>query len=475
MSYNLTTMQSIYHGQDEIVEITYNGSSIYHKSSGPDYTEPFYVENTSNENETLNIVKNDDRAPTLTIEYSTDKTVWNTFGTTSTTALTRTLQAGDKLYLRCSTNSWYASYSYNTITGVSKVGGNIMSLLYGSNFTGQETNFPSESTNNLFLLFYNNTRLIDASNLLLPATTLAESCYTGMFFGCTALTTAPELPATTLANGCYQQMFYGCTSLTTAPALPATTLATYCYNNMFYGCTSLTSAPALPATTLAQSCYDSMFNGCTSLTSAPALPATTLAQSCYNNMFSGCTSLTSAPALPATTLADYCYQSMFDGCTSLTTAPALPATTLAESCYSGMFYNCTSLTSAPALPATTLADSCYDEMFYGCTSLTTAPELPATTLADYCYQSMFNGCTELTTAPELPATTLADSCYQSMFDGCRSLNNVKCLAENGFDSGDPTYTWLDGVADDGTFVKKSGVSWESGEDGIPYTWSVIEV
>lgn len=30
--YNLTTMQSIYHNQDEIVEITYNGSSVYQKA-----------------------------------------------------------------------------------------------------------------------------------------------------------------------------------------------------------------------------------------------------------------------------------------------------------------------------------------------------------------------------------------------------------------------------------------------------------
>ena len=36
-------------------------------------------------------------------------------------------------------------------------------------------------------------------------------------------------------------MFYGCTSLTTAPELPATTLATDCYGFMFRDCTLLTS------------------------------------------------------------------------------------------------------------------------------------------------------------------------------------------------------------------------------------------
>jgi hypothetical protein len=125
------------------------------------------------------------------------------------------------------------------------------------------------------------------------------------------------LPATTLAVACYRNMFYGCTSLTTAPELPATTLADYCYYQMFYGCTSLTTAPELPATELEDDCYTQMFQGCTSLTTAPKLPATTLTYRCYNGMFQGCTSLTVAPYLPAETLADQCYDSMFNGCSSL--------------------------------------------------------------------------------------------------------------------------------------------------------------
>lgn len=173
------------------------------------------------------------------------------------------------------------------------------------------------------------------------------------------------------------------------------TMATSCYSSMFNGCTSLTQAPALPATTLASNCYYSMFNGCTSLTQTPALPATTLADYCYYSMFNDCTSLTQAPTLPATTLKDNCYGSMFSNCTSLTQTPTLPAMTLATSCYTYMFSDCTSLTQAPALPATTLKDKCYTYMFTGCTALTQVPALPATTLKDKCYSGMFNGCTSL--------------------------------------------------------------------------------
>ena len=254
---------------DNIKKIYLNNSVVWPTGisstpPGPDYTEPFYVENISNENETLNIVKNSYSAPTLTIEYSTDRTTWQTLGTTSTTALTITLAPGDKVYLRCSTNAWWEMWNSNSILGISKVGGNIMSLLYGSNFTGQERSFPSNSSYNFGEIF-NDYILISASELLLPATTLANGCYRYMFDGCTSLTTAPALPATTLASYCYSSMFWGCTSLTTAPALPATTLAVGCYSGMFGFCPALTTAPALPATTLAQSCYSSMFHGCTSL------------------------------------------------------------------------------------------------------------------------------------------------------------------------------------------------------------------
>ena len=209
--------------------------------------------------------------------------------------------------------------------------------------------------------------LLNWKNYSTVETQNARFC--NLFQDCTALTSAPELPATTLAESCYSAMFSGCKSLKSAPKLPATTLALGCYNSMFSGCTSLTSVPTLSATELANYCYNLMFDGCTSLTSAPTLSATTLAEGCYQFMFVGCSNLQEAPELPATTLAFGCYNSMFSGCTSLTSAPTLSATTLAESCYSGMFYGCTSLTSTPELPATTLANACYQFMFGGCTNL----------------------------------------------------------------------------------------------------------
>ncbi len=283
------------------------------------------------------------------------------------TITTPTISMGEKVI-------WKGISQYHGISGAStvnctfsstskyKISGNIMSILYGDNFNNsimlpQPYTSGSRRKCTLGRIFGGNTKLTSAENLILPATTLAESCYSSMFQGCTSLTTAPELPATTLANACYQTMFNGCTSLTTAPVLPATTLASSCYASMFSGCTSLITTPELPATTLAKNCYASMFDGCTSLTTAPELPATTLANNCYASMFYGCRALTTAPELPATTLADNCYQYMFKDCTSLTTAPVLPATTLAKSCYNYMFSGCSRLNYIKAMFTTTPSTS----------------------------------------------------------------------------------------------------------------------
>ena len=361
---------------------------------------------------------------------------------------------GDKVQWKGINNVFYyydessdvESDGYFTSTHTVDVEGNIMSLLYGDNFSDKRSLEGREGAFAGLFSYDDNLQIISAENLVLPATTLASSCYVSMFNGCTSLTTAPELPATTLANNCYQYMFYGCTSLTTAPELPATTLANNCYDSMFYDCTSLTTAPDLPATTLADYCYANMFYGCSSLTTPPELPATTLAEGCYNSMFQGCTSLTTAPELPATTLANYCYRYMFSGCTSLTTALELHATTLAQEC-------CVS-------------------MFAGCTSLTTAPGLPATTLVRYCYSNMFEGCTSLVTAPELPATTLANNCYQYMFYNCTSLNYIKAMFTTTPSTSYTAY-WVSGVASTGTFVKNSAAAWNvTGVNGIPSGWTV---
>ena len=70
-------------------------------------------------------------------------------------------------------------------------------------------------------------------------------------------------------------MFDGCTNLIAAPALPATKLADYCYSYMFSGCKSLVVAPVLPATELVNGCYNCLFLGCDKLNYIKAMFLTT--------------------------------------------------------------------------------------------------------------------------------------------------------------------------------------------------------
>ena len=223
------------------------------------------------------------------ISYSIDN--GHTWSDLAADTNTPTVTRGNKVLWRGEmtpiTNRGVGTFSS---TGKFKAQGNIMSLLFGADFKGQTDLTGKDYA--FYRLFSSNSNLVNVQNLSLPATTLAESCYDSMFYGCTSLVNAPTLPATTLAGYCYSYMFYGCTNLVNAPSvLPATTLAGGCYTCMFRNCTSLVNAPTLPATTLAVYCYQNMFNGCTSLVKAPTLPATTLEYSCYQFMFDGCTKL----------------------------------------------------------------------------------------------------------------------------------------------------------------------------------------
>jgi len=244
---------------------------------------------------------------TRTIQISTDKTNWTSYTSSTIPPTLATLNTGDKLYVKGSNNNYATSttdYNYFNSTKQFNVYGNIMSLIYGDNFI-ERTTLPSTYT---FCGIFRSSKIVDTSNLILPATTLTTYCYYWMFRDCTSLTSAPELPAKTLTNYCYTGMFYGCTSLTNTPKLPATTLATSCYHTMFKGCTSLKTAPKLGARTMKQTCYFGMFQGCTSLTTAPELPATTLVQGCYQYMFYNCTKLNSIKCLATNISATKCTQ-----------------------------------------------------------------------------------------------------------------------------------------------------------------------
>ena len=171
---------------------------------------------------------------------------------------------------------------------------------------------------------------------------------------------------------------------------------------------------------------------------------------------------------------EYQFENLFKGDTGLLSAEnlLLPAKNINWGAYEGMFWNCTNLTTPPAvLPATITKISSYTQMFQGCTSLTTMPIISAT--SDYS-QFMFAGCTSLT------ETTTLNRGDDNMFVGCTNLSYIKCLAYHPAsmsedDLKQKNFNWVENVSPTGTFVKKRGSKWLTGNHGIPENWTVVEV
>lgn len=417
----------------------------------------FSIDDGNNWTETANVDGEEVVVTTPTIKAG-DKVLWKS-NAVQFCYQTDTAEVGSDMPLE------NAGFSTFKSSGKYNIYGNIMSLLYGDNFTNKKTFKPYVSTGYgagafTYLFTWNygwaeywddptkfNEKIISTKYLSLPATTLADYCYYGLFLSCNKMVDCPELPSTNLAAACYKEMFYLCDSMLVAPELPATEMKTECYREMI--------------------------DRCRSLKVAPELPATTLAPYCYMGMFSTDPLLTKAPELPATELEPYCYYGLFYNNTGLITPPSeLPATVMKERCYNGLFSGCSSLKYSPSLPATTLAPWCYYGMYMGCLSLEEAPKLPAMTLTDSCYRRMFDNCPSLTTAPVLPATELVANCYIQMFRNCSKLSYIKALFTTT-PSNTTTSNWVQNVASNGTFVKNSSATWtNTGTNAVPNGWQI---
>ena len=108
-------------------------------------------------------------------------------------------------------------------------------------------------------MFYQCRNLVSVPSSL-PAQVMKVNCYASMFEECVSLRKAPFLGSSQLAVGCYMDMFKTCNLLNEVQEiLPATELKESCYSGMFYHCMALRTAPTLPANELVSKCYYQMF------------------------------------------------------------------------------------------------------------------------------------------------------------------------------------------------------------------------
>lgn len=167
------------------------------------------------------------------LEYSFDRNTWTRLKGSDIL----TLNTGDSLFMRCRNGDICKSVSDEnklfTTTGRYNVGGDIHTVMFDYK-TKVDTLIKEYSMYNLF----GSTKLVDASNMVLPAKVLSNHCYQSMFSGCTQLVKAPELPAMKLDTCCYYLMFNN-TRITEAPLLLADSLVSHCYAYMFQNCIKL--------------------------------------------------------------------------------------------------------------------------------------------------------------------------------------------------------------------------------------------
>lgn len=133
------------------------------------------------------------------------------------------VDAGDKLIFSGNNTSYgitNASCRFSDSTAYFKAYGNIMSLVSGSGFEVITTLTGSWNFRSLF----NGSHIIEAKDLILPATALTEGCYYDLFSNCTNLTSAPKLLAKNIPSDAYYGMFYNCSRLNSIICL-ATSLA----------------------------------------------------------------------------------------------------------------------------------------------------------------------------------------------------------------------------------------------------------
>lgn len=248
------------------------------------------------------------------LQISRDRQTWTVLDNTVS------ISHGAKVFLRSqSSDAGLYKYPNFKITGDSAgVGGNLLSLCYGSNIGILDKNdayyqqWGNSYTKDYFKKLFNrydnpydeiaaNSTIKSSRFLLLPLKTVPANGYEGMFYNCTSLINTPIIKAESVESHGMAFMFYNCESLTKPAVLKVKTVS------------NLNSGIAHMA---------HMYEDCRSLNiefGEPfILPSTTLNQS-YYKMFANCTSLEFAPIMPAYNIHGWCYRDMFENCVKLRT------------------------------------------------------------------------------------------------------------------------------------------------------------
>lgn len=416
---------------------------------------------------------------------SRDDNTWESYTIGTNIQLNSTL--GNKVYFKGSkgtgTSSNYIKFVTSTSTSTAiKASGNANSMLSDSLYAYSKISDLTSYGNYCLYCLFKDCHITTAP--VLPAMTLTQYCYCGLFSGCTKLTVGPILPAKVLANSCYLNMYSGCASLNEIHCDATSIPNNDCVN--WYSIAMLPSSGKLycadlniwptdiaNATPIGWDVYveqplcfenrDDRNYGSIALNNVVSSNGTSLTKSyeyavapisaSYRKLkwqtysFTGDSgqSITFEPNTAvyfrgsrSTQNADSYLQFYLNlpdvyslGNTNSLINPDFKDITTVDGdhhTFFRLFNNCLALCTPPSLPSTWIYPQAYYEMFRGCSDLTYAAKLPSENVPYACYYGMYRECTSITAMPKLSADTLYGYSYAYMFNGCTSLTTVKDIS-----------------------------------------------
>lgn len=468
------------------------------------------------------------------VSYRKNKGEWvTTTNTSSDVVITVNVNADDVVEWKGNATVYagggtFESASHWGGTATFNAYGNLMSMLYADDFRGKTT-YPSTTARATQHMF-SYSLVIDATNLILAATTCYNQAYMCLFDYCTSLIYPPAiLPALVIKHAMYYNMFRGCTSMTTMPTILAEEIEennSLHYAGMFDGCSALqyNTAQTINVGIARQQCCQYMFRNCTSMVNAPNVECTDITSGhnfAFGGMFYGCTHLQTPPERFDFDVVEYgVFDSTFRGCSSLEYAPIINIRNIGSNTYAAfinMFYDCTSLIDASGINIYFPEDSewngnsTFRDMFYGCTQLKNGPSLhingtlitqssqtfyrlcyncqnmenhdielnyaidsnaTITTGATYGNYYIFADCKQMSTSPRITRLALRDYEFYRAFDGSTKIRDIY-VKFNTNTAGNALNSWIVNV---GTLtgiraVHQAGsLSLPSGSSGVPTNW-----
>ena len=246
----------------------------------------------------------------------------------------------------------------------------------------------------------------------------------GMFYGCSGLTSLDVSNFNTQNVTDMRVMFYGCSGLTSLDVSNFNTQNVTDMRAMFRYCSGLTSLDVSHFDTQNVTDMRAMFYGCSGLTSLDVSNFNTQNVTDMRAMFHGCSGLTSLDVSHFNTQNVTNMVEMFDGCRRVTSLNLSHFNTKNVTNMHRMFSNCSGLTSLNLSHFNTQNVTDMSGMFWGCSGLTSLDVSHFKTQNVRSMFVMFDGCSGLTSLDVKNFNTQNVTEMAAMFHYCSGLTSL---------------------------------------------------